>query len=488
MKRNYFGLLLLLLCGTCSTLAQTWKPFLSHQTLLFGRSKQGIPEQCVRVTAIKMLGNDLVFCMNAIEKPTDTSQNFWQACYWHAHPSLLRMCVMVRPNGDVFCTDTISALGNEQPDTVHFLLKTSAQLGSIWLFDTARNISATLVAAQSGSVLGQLDSLKTIVLSSGDTIVLSKAHGVVRMPDYVHQGYQKFPDFWLVGIPEWKLGKPTLNHADVYDYAVGDVLVYKGGGSAYWGSTNNIHKVWEKRRVLSRSNLPNGDISYTFRRVRNDTATAYTSGVPSNSTYFYKTDTLTETYLATDPKLATMPGDLPDIFSSIPEVVRMERAQDGTAVRYYSNAFYSNAFGSWLQDCPYSSASMNKRYKMGLGEVSWGSYGGSTSSYGDLVGYVKAGDTTGIVIADGILMGTDAPAFAPMRIFPNPAQSELSIYLSEQYIGAVVEIRNLMGNSLLQMPISAAETRISVADWAQGVYFVHLKTTDGREQTAKLMR
>lgn len=96
-----------------------------------------------------------------------------------------------------------------------------ADVGDSWLMDTAANITATITGYDTATVLGQLDSLKTISLSNGGTVGLSRSRGVV-------QWHIDSLDYRLVG---WEneltgqvLGVKWPRFADVFTAQPGDTL------------------------------------------------------------------------------------------------------------------------------------------------------------------------------------------------------------------------------------------------------------------------
>lgn len=65
-------------------------------------------------------------------------------------------------------------------------LKHHADVGETWNFTS--DIIATTVSIGEQEIFGEMDSIKTIVLSTNDTIVLSQNKGLIRYPDFENQG------------------------------------------------------------------------------------------------------------------------------------------------------------------------------------------------------------------------------------------------------------------------------------------------------------
>src|SRR6186713_2375289 len=68
-------------------------------------------------------------------------------------------------------------------DTNNIVLNTLAALNDTWLFDSVQSISATVLAISQDSVFGNTDSVKTLLLTTGDTVKLSKSYGLLQFPN-----------------------------------------------------------------------------------------------------------------------------------------------------------------------------------------------------------------------------------------------------------------------------------------------------------------
>ncbi|MBK9193094.1 MAG: hypothetical protein IPM77_17235 [Crocinitomicaceae bacterium] len=67
-------------------------------------------------------------------------------------------------------------------------IKHTAEISDSWLFNSTLGINATVVDKYETTILGQIDSFKVIELSTLDTILISKNHGVIRYPDFENAG------------------------------------------------------------------------------------------------------------------------------------------------------------------------------------------------------------------------------------------------------------------------------------------------------------
>jgi hypothetical protein len=126
-------------------------------------------------------------------------------------------------------------------DTAHFVIKSLAQNGQSWIFDTTSAVTATCIAKIASNTFNFPDSVKTIILSSGDTIRLSKHFGVLQFPT----PYSKNTYYRLAGIENSAsydstalYGLKVPNAWDIYKFSSGDrfcstvsIIYTKGQGS-----------------------------------------------------------------------------------------------------------------------------------------------------------------------------------------------------------------------------------------------------------------
>jgi len=108
----------------------------------------------------------------------------------------------------------------QNPDT--FRVQPMAQLGESWMYGTDENgddLTTTVVQMMDTVILGEPDSVKVISLDNGSELFLTKYHGIAGV-------VSDNDTMALTSIPARNLGGSLLTTADVFDFEVGDVLVY----------------------------------------------------------------------------------------------------------------------------------------------------------------------------------------------------------------------------------------------------------------------
>lgn len=116
------------------------------------------------------------------------------------------------PNQPQFLQRTIIQRGGifNLRDTGNVVIDTRKEKGESWLLDSVQMITATVVSKDTATYLGVKDSVKTIRLSSGDTILLSKSIGILRYPFAYGSAYY----YVLSGIGGLGIGEQIPTYPD----------------------------------------------------------------------------------------------------------------------------------------------------------------------------------------------------------------------------------------------------------------------------------
>lgn len=177
--------------------------------------------------------------------PVDTSSY----CQFIKGPNWYGDHVVIKANGE-------NLFFNQNLDTIH--IQTQAQLGETFIFyvypDLADTIFATVVNKAQVTILGQLDSVKYLELSSTSTLPfapnqlsLSKHHGIIAnfsaysFPNnfndpsthYLLSNYDG--NFNLVGTEFPRVGITRPRHGEIYDFEIGDYIIFSHGYDGYTG-------------------------------------------------------------------------------------------------------------------------------------------------------------------------------------------------------------------------------------------------------------
>ncbi|MBK9420842.1 MAG: hypothetical protein IPN44_07300 [Flavobacteriales bacterium] len=115
------------------------------------------------------------------------------------------------------CTRSGSNWHFNGPDTL--LINNSGSIGSTWVFDASTGITASVDAEWSATLFNVTDTLRRILLSNGDTLLLSRSYGILRFEN----GGEHYD---LLGVEGANVGRLFPDPLAYFDYQPGDQLTY----------------------------------------------------------------------------------------------------------------------------------------------------------------------------------------------------------------------------------------------------------------------
>lgn len=360
------------------------------------------------------------------------------------------------------------------PDT--FLMKPHAELGHSWSWSDTD--TATVVFVGVDTILGVLDSIKTWTLTSGDTVQISKQLGIVKFPsgvsgffdthykligmetDSLHVGF-KLPKFW-----------------EIFDFSEGDIFMYREEFATWYSS----HRYW-KMTINNKQVLPDG-YRYEVRLIKSLLCDFFGCMLPS----------------PTDPKTPLKNVCHPSFVNMYSDTVMHLKVSDFLFLFNNSKSF-AHGMRTVYYDTHYSppheigqnhNFCASSTFARGIGLTQYFA-SGSNGTILRLLGFVRDGDTTGIVHSDSFVLATESiqntsPTTFNAFIHPNPSFG--STYLSFQNAPQTmvsVEIYNLQGQLLQQQELAAGLTQyeIAVNQLPSGLYLIRLADSTGNKQLLK---
>jgi len=452
--------------------SQNWSVINSVERFNYRLDSDNIITSTILVDSFQLSGSDSIFFLNRIVCDTCATipggPNACDTCYGVKNrPQFLQRECRFYPSGIVNFTDT----GN-------LVINTLASLNDTWLFDSVQNISATIVALEIDSVFGNTDSVKTILLTSGDTLKLSKDFGLIQYPN--HYGQNSY--FRLVGIEGRNLGEHVPNFFDFFNFDVGDMFEYHLTGGS---SDCNIDER-RKYEIISKQIYPDSVLysvqgiyahyewpiwwwasCWTNYDVYNygTTMNYYDSSTQFSNFYnlegFNLAHHIYEVFIY--PHYNVWGGLLND---SIYDHVRMYADSNQILTKSFGIIYNRPWFGE--NDCRYYYLPYNNSdtlhisnvggidgcqytatYKVGLGLTDY-EYGPCFEGVmrWHLEAFRKGNDTTGVFTPDSVLLlGTKDEIYQnTIKISPNPTNGKLKIETREPI--EQIELFNLLGEKV----------------------------------------
>jgi hypothetical protein len=467
--------------------SQNWIPINEVDTYHFAIDTVNYPSHTIWVDSVKTFADRTEYHYNRIVAPCDTCF-YLEKFYKTENPEFPenRIHLLYQPqflNNKMLCYNNgwTAFLGE---DTLW--INDNARVNESWMFDSSNMVLAKLISIGQGNILGTIDSIKTILLSYKDTIILSKSFGIISFPELKTHNYQ----YKLIGIETRKLGYTMPGVLDYYDFDIGDRFQYKGGESDPWG--------WEEY-------LKNYEI--TGKRLTKDSLIYDYSGFKI-ATRMHKVDPYWQDTFELHGQFRY---SLSNMYQSIKgrwifaDSIRYFNHQDVSGYGYChrimrfssdeNNKLVQHAYGWVPQEGSYWDYHVNDTYsillpisyeieaiafklKIGLGMVD---YNFSVFECGEgytLTGYIKDGDTIGEIIPYNVVSVEDTKFSADIKIFPNPVFEKIYIKSSEKEIEGVYRIFSLQGREIQCGLLSRRTNEIDIQEFKSGIYILQLILAD----------
>ena len=249
--------------------AQNWKPIVTGEKYNYQIDTSYVISNTIWVDSVSFSGSDSVYFLNRIAVKCDTFNDVNQ------YPIIIFNMPQFLKKKISFGNDGIYIF----KDSSEFIINSLSAQGESWIFDSLNNVSATVTSFSEVLVFDIMDSVKTILLSTGDTIILSKSFGIIQFPSVLYSQI----NFRLKGIEGLGLGQKVPNFWDFYNFEVGDVFEYSGniGWPEFWD-------MWTKKYTITSKQITSSGYNYNVYYVLNQ---MQSNGVWIHST-IYSSDSI----------------------------------------------------------------------------------------------------------------------------------------------------------------------------------------------------
>lgn len=466
--------------------SQNWEAFTSGRTYHYkSDTATALPDQSIHFDSIEVLGADTTFSVaRRFVFPVDTSQR--------------NMPMFIGREMRAFADGTFNF---KSPHNL--AVPTQAGLGSSFTLDSISGLTAAVTRVYQRPVFGlTLDSVKVFTTLALDSLVLSKAHGVLEWPASL--GGSRFR---LAGIQELHLGDTLPGFDGIFDLPVGADFFYSSQRFIQdIGTQENIFRV--KFHVDTAQRVMGGmHIAWTgiVRDTMKLNGSVVNISVTNTGGSFLISDLPNNILGKSHHEQVRAPGmmagfGMPEPWATYvytPAVDSMAAGWNGlwTTMTHQRNANQnelhlgrSNGAVGWLyygiggDTCAASSLDEIRavfRQGFGVTHVEWADF--ESMGRFDLVGAIVNGDTIGEVITDSELLAVDqgfgnGPKWT---VYPNPANTELNLLGLDQHPQTLV-LTDLAGKVILNRSISAQTAKLDVSDLPAGMYLLTLQHEGAR--------
>jgi hypothetical protein len=449
--------------------AQSWQPLTLHEKFNYSINGANLVTHSIWVDSCKVINGDSVFYLNRIVTACDTcSDPYYKLCN---QATYLNKEMVKKPGG---------AFWFRYPGS--YVIQSLAAVGQTWLYDTLNNIQAQVSQKTFEPVFGINDSVKRIHLTNGTNLYLSKSFGLIRFP-YNNLEYN------LEGIEGRNLGQKVPDFSDIYNFNVGDVFQYHSKNMSYamGGGYESLYK-----RIVTSKDSATGVYWYEETHI---SCGWYVSliGLHGDSSHYYDTYTLNlidsanhVTNLHPD-QIFENPID-PNIVGPVTSYLHVLVDDEQLYTKYIgSSQPYVGVYVHGTAQTPPLPYELlipgpvdqyMETYKPGLGRVFFYLWIFEGTELDELIGYVKNGDTVGIIYPDEtLLMGMkNRTGGNHLTIYPNPASGFITVKEIHPSKDLEFEISDLTGQIIKKDVYTGG---INVSQLANGLYI--LKISDRKE-------
>jgi hypothetical protein len=459
-------------------MAQGWTPFPSNRLLLYSFAQQGFPDEwyfAAHADSVVAEGADSAYYLYRIDRPVfptdqattcggDSLHFFWGAVIQNQDHYLGKK-MLQSPDGE--CRFISSSA-----DT--FLLRTRATVGNTWAW--APGVTATVDSVVLGIVLGASDSLKYVSLSSGQSIVLSKDHGMVHcfafLPFMNRGGQMDSVAFDIWGIPAAGLGRQFPDYAAIFDWDVND----KFGIDAGYRYPNGEQQYL--RQYLVQSLTPGTRFEYGTSMDYIDILRPF--GFPPDSTYYPAAPTTVVVDSTYYPWLGLLPYQThplpPNAFNDYYQYGIRTMAGTNGRIRldFAQQTFYDTCAHAFI---PFEGM-WTLSFATGLGEIHYSYMDVGYAESRDLYCYEKGSETWGACLALSTLIAVTPSVATRFQLSPNPATDVLRVELQDMDTrsGYDLTILDLQGHAVtrLSVPTGSPILDLDVQALPQGMYVLRI--------------
>jgi len=407
-------------------------------------------------------------------------------------------------------------------DTSNYTIPRFLSLGNSWTFNVSRGIMAQVINSGIKNYFGVSDSVNTILLSTNDTIVISKQFGIIKYPaQFGQQVYYK-----LRGIENKNsydvfslYGEKVSNIYDFFKLKPGVIQYYSATSSAS-GFTNQCYFYYYARKTVI-SSIISGNTVYnsTITDIKGCTS-GCSSGMGgfcfiSNPNTFpsLPINTYTNNTVQTFPSYLDSYNSynnqlyLPPIGGAY--IITFGKTTNNHLYKTYGYSCFSGYLGEMKARyslCAYTQSFQhpNVYYTAGLDSInSFGIIGQTfiegygevnrfmgifeTSEYLCTSTIIDGADTLGEIIPYGIYTNVNSLENKDYSSFgPNPTKDITTIYFPFEATdnSGILEIKDVYGKIIFQKPIPSGTSseNINLQNFASGIYFVDLKIPHFQKQ------
>lgn len=500
------------------TYSQNWAVFNKDYRYNYSLENESYTTVVIFADSTLTQGVDTIFSLNRIATKCDS-------CWFYFPEPGVADSNYIMINQPQFMQRRIVYSNNQyrMSDTSNYIIPRFASVGNSWTFNAARSITAQVISATIKNYFGVSDSVNTILLSTNDTIVISKQFGIIKYPAklgqqlyYKLRGIENKNSYDVLSL----FGEKVSNFYDFFKLKPSVIHYYSATSSAS-GFTNQCYfYYYAKKTVLS--SIISGDTVYnsTIYDIKGCTSVC-SSGMGgfcfiSNPYTFPSLPINTYTY----NNVPTYEQNWNHFYNGYNNQVIFPVTglnQNAYLIKFgktTNNHFYKtygySCFSGYLEQLKesysnfsYQQSTLNNTVfftkdftamDIGVGETFIEGYGQvnlffpafETSNYYCTSTIIDGADTLGEIIPYGIYTNVNSLENKNYSFGPNPTKYITTIYFPFETTdnSGILEIKDIYGKIIFLKPIlsGTSSENINLQDFASGIYFVDVKIPHFQKQ------
>ena len=453
--------------------SQNWRPFSVADTLNFRLDTEAVISHTLWIDSVQALPNgDSVFYLNRVMEVVASFRNPASDCL-----GCQSSAIFEKPQ---FLGYSMTKTGNDSwrfsGDSTGFVIHSGPGVGNSWLFDSLQGIQVEVSQVFQDSIFSQVDSIKVLSLSNGDTILLSKQYGILQFPDQDGNYYH------LEGIENRRLGEHIPRFRDFYDFEPGNKFYFDHMEPGQFGS----------RQVEILEKMERGDtLQYDIRETGYHLP--YVQGPPN-----YFDHTYTWTFIdSADHPLNLYPGqwawvhknDFDPFYGHPPAISKLEITQTINELTGKRLSMLYDPSDTVSTDTVMSLACFEEVYAPSIGRTAW-CFLDANSGYlrsGEMVGYIKGADTVGTIIPlSQLINDVDPPVDEWVHVWQE-GNRQFRIELKNSKPGHDFQLYDLQGQLHFSAILTQAVERVDLNGLMQGLYVISIRDRKGRLYHRKIL-
>jgi hypothetical protein len=502
--------------------SQNWAVFNKNYRYNYSLENESYTTVVIFADSTLIQGVDTIYSLNRIATKCDS-------CWFYYPEPGVADSNYIMSNQPQFMQRRIVYSNNQYrlSDTSNYIIPRFLSLGNSWTFNVSRSITAQVISSAIKNYFGVSDSVNTILLSTNDSIIISKQFGIVKYPaqfgQQIYYTLRGIENTWSYD-PLALFGEKVPNEYDFYTLKP-NVIQYYSHTSLYSGIGPHCDAYYYAKRTILSSSLTGTIVSNSYVEDRKGCLGSCpwtTSGGPqpicaySNPFLFPTLSINTYTYNNVIASFNSFGNE--KIYNNQLIMPMTGLSQDFYVVKFgktSNNHFYKtygySCFSGYLRERKddYSNLLFRKSmqnpnvlYAKGFLVDGWGNGETFIEGYGQTNFFmpyfegevytctstiIDGADTLGEIIPYGIYTNINSLENNNYSSFgPNPTQDIITINFPFEATGnnGTIEVKDVFGKTVFQKTImsGASLEKINLQNCAQGIYFVDVKIPHFQKQ------